>query len=413
METADHEISEALRQAVIGSRLSSASPVEPRPFLLIETTYLSDRRQRFAQAATCDIEQARRTNGRWMPNCGCHSRPVGAVRRSVARPVAQKGLNGARRDLDGGHRVATHDGPARRELSAGRDNLPGWRQLFRVLEARRQVHLVFFDRVDAGKPTRVVDLEPQIQRSYLTGTHLCPSIAAGQLYGYRVDGPWEPERGRRFDRDKVLLDPYGRCVARSAGWSRAAARKPGDNCASALKSVIVAHPAAYDWEGDQLPRTPFSRTVVYEMHLGALHGTPTPALQPRSVARIEASSRRFLTCKTWASPPSSSCRCSPSMIKMLREVSTTGGISPSRFSLPILRYSSSPDPLGALDEFRDMVKALHRAGIEVILDVVYNHTTEGGTDGPTMCFRGFGCDTYYILNDDGSLSRTTADAATR
>ena len=75
-------------------------------------------------------------------------------------------------------------------------------------------------------------------------------------------------------------------------------------------------------------------------------------------------------------------------------------------------YSSRPDPLGALDEFRDMVKALHRAGLEVILDVVYNHTTEGGAGGPTLCFRGFANDTYYILDDDRRPTPTTAAAAT-
>ena len=101
------------------------------------------------------------------------------------------------------------------------------------------VQLLFFDRVDAATPTRVVDLDPRTQRSYHYWHAFVPGITAGQLYGYRVDGPFDPEHGHRFDRDKVLLDPYGKCVARPAGWSRAAAREPGDNCASALKSVVA------------------------------------------------------------------------------------------------------------------------------------------------------------------------------
>ena len=234
-----------------------------------------------------------------------------------------------------------------------------------------------------------------------TGTPSCPGITAGQLYGYRVDGPFDPESGHRFDRDKVLLDPYGKCVARPAGWSRAAACAPGDNCASALKSV-VADPGAYDWEDDRPPHTPFARTVVYEMHVGAFTRHPNSGVAaPRRgtyaglIEKIPYLQDLGITAVELLPVFAFDDQDAPRGVN-------DWGYQPASFFAPHRAYSSRPDPLGALDEFRDMVKALHRAGIEVILDVVYNHTTEGGADGPTLCFRGFANDTYYILDDDRS-----------
>ena len=263
------------------------------------------------------------------------------------------------------------------------------------------VQLLFFDRVNAATPSQVIDLDPRTQRSYHYWHAFVPDITAGQLYAYRVDGPFEPERGHRFDRDKVLLDPYAKCVARPAGWSRAAARQPGDNCASAFKSV-VADPGAYDWQGDRPLHTPFARTVVYEMHVGAFtrHPNSGVAVSRRGtyhgvIDKIPYLKDLGITAVELLPVFAFDDQDAPRGVN-------DWGYQPISFFAPHPAYSSRPDPLGALDEFRDMVKALHRAGIEVILDVVYNHTTEGGTNGPTMCFRGFGNDTYYILDDHGA-----------
>ena len=263
------------------------------------------------------------------------------------------------------------------------------------------VQLLFFDRVDAAKPTRIVDLDPRTQRSYHYWHAFVPGIAAGQLYAYRVDGPFDPEHGHRFDRDKVLLDPYGKCVARPAGWSRAAARGPGDNCASALKSV-VADAAAYEWEGDQPLRTPFAKTVVYEMHVGAFTRHPNAGVAPAKrgtysglIDKIPYLQDLGITAVELLPVFAFDDQDAPTGVN-------DWGYQPASFFAPHPRYSSASNPLGALDEFRDMVKALHRAGIEVILDVVYNHTTEGGAGGPTISFRGFANDTYYILEGGGA-----------
>ncbi|MGA0593875.1 glycogen debranching protein GlgX [Enterovirga sp. CN4-39] len=264
------------------------------------------------------------------------------------------------------------------------------------------VQLLLFDRADDAKPSRVIDLDPTRHRTYHYWHAFVPGLRAGQLYGYRVAGPVDHSQGLRFDPEKLLLDPYGRCVARPAGRSRRAAQIAGDNNAAAFKSAVV-DTDLYDWEGDAPPRRPFAHTVIYEMHLRGFTRHPGSG-----VAAEKRGTFAGLIDK----------------IPYLEDLGVTAvqllpvfafdeqdgpvglgnywGYQPISFFAPHPGYSSSPDPLAAVDEFRDMVKALHRAGIEVILDVVYNHTAEGDAAGPTICFRGFSNETYYILGHDKS-----------
>jgi len=261
---------------------------------------------------------------------------------------------------------------------------------------------VLFDDVDAPEPARVINLDPRANRTYHYWHAFVPGVAAGQIYGYRISGPFDPERGLRFDPDKVLLDPYGKCIARPAGRSREAARDRGDNAATALKSVVV-DTGAYDWEGDAPLGRPFAKTIIYEMHVGGFTRHPTSGvaspkrgtyagliekvayLQDLGVSAVEL--LPVFAFDEEDGPPG---------------LGNYWGYQPLSFFAPHSGYSSRQDPLGALDEFRDMVKALHRAGIEVILDVVYNHTAEGKEDGPTICFRGLANENYYILPEDKS-----------
>jgi glycogen operon protein len=265
-----------------------------------------------------------------------------------------------------------------------------------------RVELLFFDRADDARPNQVVDLDPGAHRTYHYWHAFVPGVKAGQLYGYRVHGPSEAGRGMRFDSTKVLLDPYGRSVAVPPHYNRQAARQPGDNTATAMKSV-VADVSAYDWEGDGPPRHPSSRTIIYEMHVRGFTRHPNsgvaetkrgtyagliekiPYLQDLGITAIE-----LLPVFQFDAED-----CPPGRTNYW-------GYAPISFFAPHLAYSSQPEPLGAIDEFRDMVKALHRAGIEVILDVVYNHTAEGGENGPTLCFRGLENEAYYILEAEGS-----------
>ncbi len=136
------------------------------------------------------------------------------------------------------------------------------------------MQLLFFDEVDAPRPARVINLDPRSNRTYHYWHVFVPGITAGQIYAYRAAGPFDPARGLRFDPDKVLLDPYGKWVARPAGRSREAAWHPGDNGATALKSVVV-DTSAYEWEGDALLGRSFAKTIIYEMHVGGFTRHPS------------------------------------------------------------------------------------------------------------------------------------------
>jgi glycogen operon protein len=262
--------------------------------------------------------------------------------------------------------------------------------------------LLLFDNVDDPEPSRVIDLDPRVNRTYHYWHAFVPGFTAAQLYGYRLAGPLDPVRGLRFDPNKLLLDPYGKCVARPARRSREAARTPGNNVATALKSVVVDS-SAYDWEGDRPLGRPFAKTIIYEMHCGGFTRHPSsgvapskrgtyaglvekiPYLQDLGITAVEL--LPIFAFDEHDGPPG---------------LGNYWGYQPLSFFAPHDGYSSRSTPLGAVDEFRDMVKALHRAGIEIIMDVVYNHTTEGNENGPTICFRGLANDTYYILPEDKS-----------
>lgn len=263
------------------------------------------------------------------------------------------------------------------------------------------VELLFFDHEDDAKPTDVITIDPITNRTYHYWHVFVPGIPAGQLYGYRFHGPFDPCTGLRFDPDKLLLDPYGRAVVVPKAYDRAASGG-GANLAAAMKSVVV-DPAAYDWEGDIPLRLPSVRTIVYEMHIRGFTRHPNsginektrgtylgltqkiPYLQELGVTAVE-----LLPVFQFDAQD-----CPPGVINYW-------GYQPVSFFAPHQAYSSRQDPIGPVDEFRDMVKALHRAGIEVILDVVFNHTTEGDSNGPTLCLRGVDNSAYYILLEDRS-----------
>ena len=128
------------------------------------------------------------------------------------------------------------------------------------------VDLVFFDREDDARPARVITIDGATNRTYNYWHVFVPDAKAGQLYGYRVQGRFDPATGTRFDPTKILLDPYGRGVVVPKNYTREAARFPGDNAATAMKNVVV-DANAYDWEGDAPLQRPASRTIIYEMHV--------------------------------------------------------------------------------------------------------------------------------------------------
>src|SRR6059036_1361845 len=262
------------------------------------------------------------------------------------------------------------------------------------------VEVLLFDGVDDTKAASVVRLDPSANRTYHYWHVFVPNVRPGQLYGYRVEGPFDPSSGMRFDPTKVLLDPYGRGVMVPSAYDRAAARRPGDNTGTALKSVVV-DVSAYDWEGDAPLQRPSARTIVYEMHVRGFTRHPSAGLPEQTrgtfaglIEKIPYLQRLGITAvellPVFQFDPQDS---PPGLVNYW-------GYAPVSFFAPHQGYGSRRDPLGPVDEFRDMVKALHRAGLEVILDVVFNHTAEGDHAGPTLSLRGLDNPTYYILEGD-------------
>jgi glycogen operon protein len=265
------------------------------------------------------------------------------------------------------------------------------------------IELLLFEGVDDARPTRVVRLDPALDRTYHYWHAFVTGLQAGQLYGYRAEGPSDPARGLRFDPGKLLLDPYGRGVVVPERYSRAAAARPGDDTtATAMKSVVV-DPRAYDWDGDRPLRRPAARTIVYEMHVRGFTRNPSSGVPDKTrgtyagvVEKIPYLQQLGVTALELLPVFAFDAQDAPA------GVVNYWGYAPVSFFAPHPAYSSRRDPLGAVDDFRDMVKALHRAGIEVILDVVFNHTAEGGGRGPTLCFRGLDDQAYYLLEEGGA-----------
>jgi isoamylase len=280
--------------------------------------------------------------------------------------------------------------------------LPGGTNFSVFAKHSTAAQLLLFEDVHAAKPSRVIDLDSRMNRTYHYWHVFVPGIASGQIYAYRIAGPFDPERGLHFDPDKILLDPYAKCIARPAGRSREAARHRGDNCTAALRNVVV-ETGAYDWEGDTPLGRPLFKTIIYEMHVGGFTRHPSSGVAPTKRGTYAGLIEKIPYLQDLGI---SAVELLP-VFAFDEEDGPPGlgnywGYQPLSFFAPHPGYSSRPDPLGGLDEFRDMVKALHRAGIEVILDVVYNHTAEGKEDGPTICFRGLANENYYILARDKS-----------
>lgn len=279
------------------------------------------------------------------------------------------------------------------------------------------LELLLFDGVDDPAPSRVISFDPKIHRTFDYWHVFVLGLKPGQVYAFRAHGPFAPEQGNRFDGDKVLLDPYGRAVAIPQAYDRHAAARPGNNAATAMKSVITS-PGTYDWEGDAPLKRPFAQTMIYEMHVGGFTRHPSSGLAPELrgtyaglVEKIPYLQDLGITAVELLPVFQFDEHDAPQGLR------NYWGYNPVSFFAPHCGYSSRRDPLGVLDEFRDMVKALHRAGIEVILDVVYNHTAESDETGPTFCFRGLENKIYYILEpgtpldtgQNGSDTNATAE----
>ncbi len=253
-----------------------------------------------------------------------------------------------------------------------------------------QLELVLFDSADDAEPSRVITLDPRIDRTADYWHVHVADLGPDQLYGYRVPGAG----------GAILLDPYGRGVAIPAAYRRAMAGDPIDGVAT-MKSVVV-DPGRYDWEGDRPLGRSLHETVIYEAHLAGFTADPSSGLPAGRrgtyagfidkipyLADLGITAVEFLP--VFAFDP----------LAVPDGLINHWGYQPVGFFAPHQPYASRSGVASAVDEFRDLVKALHRSGIEVILDVVFNHTAEGGVDGPVISFRGLAEDDYYLLDADG------------
>ncbi|MGZ3952549.1 MAG: glycogen debranching protein GlgX, partial [Flavisolibacter sp.] len=267
---------------------------------------------------------------------------------------------------------------------------------------------LFEGKAQKEKRVRIKEVDNHIWHVYV------PKLKPGQLYGYRVYGPYEPQNGHRFNPNKLLIDPYAKALSGRVEWTNAIfgyevgngeedlSFSEEDSAPYMPKSVVID--PAFNWEGDKAPKIPYHKTIIYEAHVKGL-----TQLHPEVPEEIRG---------TYAAI------AHPAIIQYLKALGITAielmpvhhfvndgflrakgltnywGYNTIGFFAPDIKYSGAGHFGGQVAEFKTMVKELHKAGIEVILDVVYNHTAEGNHLGPTLSFRGIDNACYYRLAED-------------
>jgi glycogen operon protein len=272
-------------------------------------------------------------------------------------------------------------------------------------EGAERVELCLLDADGTETCVDLVDVDAFVWHAYL------PNIQPGQRYGYRVHGPYDPANGQRFNPSKLLLDPYAKAVEGQIDWGQPVfsyefgdpdSFNDEDSAAHMMKGVVIN--PFFDWAGDRHPKTPYAESFIYEAHVkgltqlhpdvpeelrGTYAGIAHPAiidhLRKLGVTAIELMPvHQFVNDSTLED----------------KGLSNYWGYNTIAFLAPQNTYSSTGDHGQQVQEFKAMVKALHAAGIEVILDVVYNHTAEGNHLGPTLSMRGIDNEAYYRLEGD-------------
>ncbi|MGC1871432.1 MAG: glycogen debranching protein GlgX [Acidobacteriaceae bacterium] len=279
------------------------------------------------------------------------------------------------------------------------------------------VRLELYQHADDSSPRRVIDLDPVRNRTGDVWHVWVRGIPTGQLYGYRVAGPYLPEEGHRFNPHKLLVDPYARAIAGVEHWDFLAARgydssskltdlsiSTVDNAGSSPKSIFIQD--SFDWEMDSPPKHSASDTVIYETHVRGLTFHPSsgvahpgtyagltekiPYLQNLGVTAIELM-------PVFEFNQNESQLLNPITGEKLKNY---WGYDPAAFFAPKQSYSIGGRHGQQIQEFQEMVKAFHRAGIEVFLDIVLNHTAENDELGPTICLRGIENSIFYMLQEN-------------
>jgi isoamylase len=262
------------------------------------------------------------------------------------------------------------------------------------------VELLLFDEHNDPEPAQVISLDPIANKTFHFWNVYVRGLKPGMHYAYRVDGPHDPSTGHRFDRNKVLIDPYAKGNTKSL-WKRGDACVPGNNLATSMRSVVI-DTSDYDWEGDRPLNRPTEELVIYEMHVGGFTKSPSSGVQyPGTfvgvIEKIPYLKELGVTAIELM-PIFEFDDTEPLRTIDGKPLNNYWGYSTMGFWAPHCGYCVSPSGEGSyVREFRDLVKALHKAGISVILDVVFNHTDEGNHQGPVFSFKGIDNQSYYYL----------------
>ena len=280
-----------------------------------------------------------------------------------------------------------------------------------------RIRLELYQHPDDSTPARIIDLDPMRHRTGDIWHVWVRGIAEGQLYGYRIEGPYQPEEGYRFNPHKLLLDPYARAFAGVENWDFSAARgydssskladlsiSTVDNAGTTPKSIVTRD--NFDWEMDSPPKHSASDTVIYETHVrGFTIHNSSKAERPGTFAGLTEKIPYLQDLGVTAIELMPVLEFNENELQRLNPI--TGeklknywGYNPVAFFAPKQSYSFEGSHWRQIVEFREMVKAFHRAGIEVILDIVLNHTAENDELGPTICLRGIENSIFYMLQEN-------------
>jgi isoamylase len=278
-------------------------------------------------------------------------------------------------------------------------------------ENAKKVELCLFDSPEAEKESLRI---PITESTDLVWHCYLPDALPEQIYGYRVYGPYEPEKGHRFNPNKVLLDPYAKGIARETKWSDSVwgyklndkqadlSFDESDSAACAPLAAVIDE--AFTWGDDRPPQTPWNKTLIYEMHVKGF--TKLHPEVPEKVRGTYAGLGSEATVKYLRDLGITAIELLPVQDHVddrhlvNRGLTNYWGYNTLSFFAPEPKYSSTPNAQNTVREFKTMVKTMHSNGIEVILDVVYNHTAEGNQMGPTLSFRGIDNSSYYRLSQE-------------
>lgn len=280
-------------------------------------------------------------------------------------------------------------------------------------ENATKVELCLFDSPESKQESHRI---PLTERTHFVWHIYLPELRPGTLYGYRVHGPYEPENGHRFNPNKIVLDPYAKAIGRQLVWSDEMfgytvgnekadlLMDTRDNAAWAPLAAVID--SLFDWGADKKPKVPWNKTLIYEAHVKGF-----TKLHPE-VPEIEQGTYQGMVSKAALNHFK---KLGITAVELMpvdhflhdrhlidRKLSNYWGYNTLSFFAPHPTYAANKNPQEAINEFKNMVKALHSEGLEVILDVVYNHTAEGNQMGPTLSLRGVDNVSYYRLSKENA-----------